>query len=107
MEILLRRKKEAEKEGRKVVFTLDKSVLPTATISNALMKVAGRTQLNRHVTSHSARKGAATEAVLAGVPLTVVKSMGHWMQIDTLEKYIGDTIRRQVALLPFIAGVSI
>ena len=100
-EILRKRQKEAMKNGRNRVFTRSEKKdvgLLTSSITKTLMALAERCKMGRHITSHSARKGAATEAVLAGVPLVVVKAMGYWTQLDTLEKYIGDTIRQQVAL---------
>ena len=71
------------------------------------MKLAEKCDFNIHVTAHSARKGAATEAILAGVPLVVIKALGYWSQLDTLEKYVGDSGRRQVGLLPILAGAPI
>ena len=107
--ILKERRRKAESEGRTYIFTQSKkadSVVRTSTITNALTNLAEKCNIGRRITAHSARKGAAAEAILAGIPVEVVKAMGCWTQIDTLEKYIGDTVRRQVALLPFLAGGS-
>ena len=107
--MLRKREEEAGKEGKTFVFTLSKesdSVIRTNVITKALMELALKCGLKGHITAHSARKGAAAEAILAGIPPVVVKAMGYWAQIDTLEKYIGDTVRRQVALLPVLAGGS-
>ena len=48
------------------------------------------------------QKRAATEVVLAGIPLVVIEAMGYRAQLDTLEIYIGETIRQQVVLLPIL-----
>ena len=85
---------------------LSNEPMETGTISNALTRLATKCGLKVHVTAHSGRKGAATEAVLAGVPLVVIKAMGYWSQVDTLEKYIGDSVRKQVGLLSILAGGS-
>lgn len=80
------------------MFTLTKE---TDVITKTLMEVALKWGLSGHTTAHPARKGAAAEAILAGIPPVVVKAMGYWAQVDTLEKYIGETVRRQVALVVY------
>ena len=103
-------KKVQRSEGRRKEVCVwlrenDENSIKTSTITNSLTSLAEKCGIYRHVTAHSARKGAAAEAMLAEIPLVVVKAMGHWSQVDTLEKYIGESIRRQVGLLPILAGL--
>lgn len=70
-----------------------------------LLSPSERCEMERYITPHSARKCAATEAVLAGIQLIITKAMGYWVQLDILEKYVGGIIGQQVTLLLILAEV--
>lgn len=100
VDILRKYKEEAIKQGRKHLFKGLRGKPPeTHEITMLLKKVTGKLKISNRITSHSARKGAAVEAVLAGVPLPVVQALGDWKDINSLQVYIGDSIRRCTALL--------
>ena len=94
---------EARAKGRRGLFC-DKDNKPptTALITAHLKRLSARLGLNIRISSHSARKGAAVEAVLAGVPLPVVQALGGWKDINTLQAYIGEALRRTVPWLEII-----
>ena len=66
----------------------------TQSVRSALVKLGIRIR----VTAHSGRKGTAEELVLAGLPMVVVQSFGGCNNLATLERYIGEAIRKNVAL---------
>lgn len=102
-ERLERRRKEAMKKGRLLLFPgRSGKPLATATVTRHLKKLARRLGVEGRISSHSARKGAAIEAVLAGVPLPVVQALGGWKDINTLQAYIGEGLRRSVPLLDIL-----
>ena len=98
---MLRKYKEAAiKQGKTYLFEGNKGKPPeTPEITRLLKRITKKLSINERITSHSARKGAAVEAVLAGVPLPVVQALGDWKDINSLQAYIGDSIRRSTALL--------
>lgn len=102
-EKLARYREEARKQGRKTVF-IGKSGGPpeTATITRHLKKLGKKVNCGTRLTSHSARKGAAVEAVLNGVPIPVVQALGGWKDLNSLQAYIGEAIRRTTPLLEML-----
>ena len=100
VDILRKYKEEAIEQGRRNLFKGIKGKPPeTPEITRMLKKVTDKLKMDERITSHSARKGAAVEAVLAGVPLPVIQALGDWKDINSLQSYIGDSIRKSTALL--------
>lgn len=100
---LARWREEAAKQGRTGIFANKQGVYPTtATITRRLKKVSSKVGIRTRVTAHSARKGAAVEAVLAGVPLPVIQALGGWKDLNTLQAYIGESVRRSTPLLEIL-----
>ena len=107
--ILSVRRKDAIRNNREHLFATREGEIPASTqqITTALRRLTNKLNLSVHVTAHSARKGAATEALLRGVPLVIIKSWGGWARVDTLEAYLGKTIRERLPVLrTFIKGGS-
>ena len=106
-ERLRKRREEADRKGRKSLFP-GKGGHPvaTSTITARIKRLAKRFGIKGRISSHSARKGAAVEAVLAGVPLPVVQALGGWRDLNTLQAYIGEGLRRNVPLLDILRGNS-
>lgn len=100
VDILRKYKEEAIEQGRRNLFKGIKGKPPeTPEITRMLKKVTDKLKMDERITSHSARKGAAVEAVLAGVPFPVIQALGDWKDINSLQSYIGDSIRKSTALL--------
>lgn len=100
---LARWREEAAKQGKTGIFTNRQGVYPTtATITRRLKKVTEKVGVKTRVTAHSARKGAAVEAVLAGVPMPVIQALGGWKDLNTLQAYIGESVRRSTPLLEIL-----
>lgn len=99
-ERLRKRREEALARGSKVLFP-DRNGRPLSTgmVTIHLKRLARKLGVTGRISSHSARKGAAVEAVLAGVPLPVVQALGGWKDLNTLQAYIGEGLRRTVPLL--------
>ena len=70
----------------------------SSTVSTNLRSALRKLGMNIRVTSHSARKGSALEALLAGVPLIAIQAFGGWRDLATLERYVGDAVRRNIAV---------
>ena len=87
-------KRVAIKRGKKGLFW-NKNNKPVGTpqVSWQLKRVAAKVGYKERISAHSARKGAAVEAVLAGIPLPVVQALGAWKDINSLQAYIGDALR--------------
>lgn len=102
----LRMQREAAaKQGRTGVFADMKGRIPTtATITRRLKEVARKVGIEARITAHSARKGAAVEALLAGVPLPVIQALGGWRSLDTLQAYVGEALRRTTPLMDILEG---
>ena len=62
--------------------------------------------LPQRVTCHSARKRAAIEAVLAGLPVPVVQTYGVWGNASSLEKHVGETLRQRFPFLRTLAAAA-
>ena len=102
VKFLKERRKRAVEKGKKFLFRASDRMdtgMTTDVISNALKDLAGKMGLELRVTAHSARKGAATEAILKGIPDSVVMALGVWKQADSLQNYVADSIRTQSPLL--------
>lgn len=98
---LARRREEARREGREGVFTSKRGKVPTtATITRRLKQVTKKVGINARVTAHSARK----EALLKGVPVPVIQALGGWKDLNTLQAYIGEAIRRNAPLMDILEG---
>lgn len=96
-EILARHKRQARENGKKLIFGDEDDKPPTtAEVTIYLKRLSARLGVDKRISAHSARKGAAVEAVLAGVPLPVVQALGGWRDINTLQAYIGEALRRTV-----------
>ena len=95
----MRYREEARRRGRRCLFVgaRDHPVV-TASVTRKLRKLGKRLGGGLRITAHSARKGAAVEAVLAGTPLPIVQALGGWANINTLQAYIGEAIRRTTSL---------
>lgn len=102
-DILREYRRRAVEQGRARLFVgRDGEVPSTAAITRGLKKASRRLGFTQRITSHSARKGAAVEAILAGVPLPVVQALGAWRDINSLQAYIGESVRRSTALLSIL-----
>ena len=99
-EILRQYRERARTRGKTCLFRGKSGKPPeTATITRHLKSVTRKLGVDIRVTSHGARKGAAVEAVLAGIPLPVVQAIGGWSDINTMQAYIGEALRRAVPWL--------
>lgn len=102
-EILEIKRKNAIRNKKNYVFRLGKDIeIPTGRISNLLMSLAKRLGVKMHITAHSARKTMASLAILKGVPIPVIKSWGLWASVDSLESYVGPSIRRLMPIIPLV-----
>lgn len=101
--ILKRRRREAIRKGKKFIFRMkeDKNIR-TGTISNLLKSLGRRLGFSLHISAHSARKSMAAWGTLQGIPIPIIKAWGLWRRADSLEAYIGPTIRRQMPLLSIV-----
>ena len=89
----------AKKEG-------EKATLSSSTVSKKLKEVMMKLNLDRRVTAHSGRKGAAVQALLQGVPVVAIQSFGAWKDLRTLEVYVGEALRRSIALGDLLAPIN-
>ena len=53
-----------------------------------------------NLTSHSFRRGGASAAANAGVPLEIVRDYGHWRSTDTVAKHYVQYNRATLAAVP-------
>lgn len=106
-DMLWRRREEARRGGFRFVFRSGGDKPPsTASSTGHLRDVTRRLGIPARVTAHSARKGAAVEALLAGTPLPVIQALGGWRDINTLQAYIGEAVRRTTSLLHNLEGTG-
>lgn len=104
-EILRDHREAARRKGRVWMFTGKGDNPPeTSTITRRLKELATKLGANIRISAHAARKGAAVEAVLAGIPLPVVQALGTWQDINTLQAYIGEAVRRATPWMEITAG---
>lgn len=90
----------AMKRGKTYLFRGHSRKPPeTAAVTRLLRSTSTKLGMRERITSHSARKGAAVEALLAGVPLPVIQALGAWRDINSLQAYVGDSVRRSTGLL--------
>ena len=107
--ILKWRRECAIREHKKYLFTMKEngdSPVTTQQVTSALKGLTRKFGMKERITAHSARKGAAVEVLFAGAPLVAIKAWGVWSQLDSLEAYLGKTIRQQVPVLQFIAAAA-
>ena len=98
-------REEAIQGGRRCLFVGAGGEPPTTSAITSHLKKLGRKLGSRtRLTAHSARKGAAVEAVLSGVPLPVIQALGGWSDVNTLQAYIGEAIRRSISVEEVITG---
>lgn len=100
-------RREAVKQGRERLFVGTRGKpLTTSLITARLKRLGKRLGCETRLTAHSARKGAAVEAVLAGTPLPVLQALGGWSDINSLQAYVGEAIRRTVSLFEVLRARS-
>ena len=103
--ILAERRREAIREGKTYLFAWgeDNDLPPeTSQLSSALKSATFKLGVDKRITAHSARKGAAVELLLNGTPIPVIRAWGIWAQLESLEAYLGRTLREEVPLLQFM-----
>lgn len=106
-ERLVLHRERARREGRTYLFVGRHDKPPeTAAITAHLRRLCERLGCEARITSHSARKGAAVEALRAGVPLPVIQALGAWKDGDSMQAYIGEAVRRSTSLLDILGEVT-
>ena len=70
-------------------------VMDSKEATHGLQLLVKHLKLPYRVSSHSARKGAATEAVLAGLPPVAIQAYGLWKEAGALQKYVGEALRQR------------
>lgn len=102
-ERLVHYRRQAIRRGKKSLFRgRNNKVLETATITSYLRRLSRKLGCGARITSHSARKGAAVEALKAGVPLPVIQALGAWKDQNSMQAYIGEAVRRSTSLMEVI-----
>ena len=97
VEILKKRRERALLLSRHLLFSKQESKdspLIAADVTAALKRVARKVRMNCNITSHSGRKGAAVAALVAGVPIVVIQSLGLWKCLDSLQAYLGRAVEK-------------
>ena len=105
VDLLRKQREEAILYGRKLLYSArpDTDIpLTSSDITQTLKRITNKLQLKCRITAHSSRKGAAVAALLAGVPLVIIQSLGVWKCIDSLQAYVGKTIREEFCVLDFL-----
>lgn len=98
-------RERAERRGTRNLFEGTKGRPPeTASITSLLGRLGKKLGLEARITSHSARKGAAVEALKAGVPLPIIQALGAWKDANSMQAYIGEAVRRSTALMDLLKG---
>lgn len=108
--ILTGRREEAIIRGRKHLLSWTKdgdSPPETHQITSALKTALRKLGIRKRITAHSARKGAAVELLLNGAPIAVIRAWGIWAQLESLEAYLGRTIREEVSVLRFMPWAAL
>ena len=102
--ILIRKRREAVRARRDLLFAGPKlGKAPKATeVTHALRSLTMRMGWRRRISSHSARRGAAVAAVMAGLPLHIVQAFGAWKSADTVQIYVAEAIRNEYCFLELL-----
>lgn len=103
--VLIGRRRRALLEGTKLIFivsTGQKEPLTSAAVTAALKQLSKKTGMSARITAHSARKGSAVAALVAGVPVVVIQSLGLWACVDSLQAYLGRAVRERFNVLELI-----
>lgn len=102
-ETLAAHRKRAASLGRSLLFPgPDGAPRPTRDVSAALKAAAAALGFEGRVSAHSARKGAALEALFAGAPIPVIQAYGGWASSDTLQFYLAEAVRRSTSVLQVV-----
>ena len=104
-DMLFRYRELAVQEGRRKLFTgRDGKGLKTPTISIRLKNAAQKLGFSIRLSAHSARKGAAVEAASRGIPFPVLQALGAWQNMDSVQSYIGEALRKTTPLMSLLKG---
>lgn len=104
-EILRRRRERAALNGGDLLFTAEESgstVLTSSEVTKDLKRLMRSIGMNRRVTAHSGRKGAAVTALLAGVPVPAIQALGAWKREDSLQAYLAKSVREQFSVMELV-----
>lgn len=104
--ILKRRRELAILLGNDFLFLTCANAPPltSSEVTNTLKRLTGKLNMNCRITAHSGRKGAAVAALMAGVPIPIIQSLGLWQCQDSLQAYLGKAIRDQFCALDFLSS---
>lgn len=103
--VLQRQRAEAILQGRTLLYSgqTGRDIPVTSSeVTHALRRVTKKLKMLCRITAHSGRKGAAVAALLAGVPLVVIQSLGLWRCVDSLQAYLGESLRQEFCVLDFL-----
>lgn len=102
--ILRRARRKAILANRSHLFfnNVNQSNIETINVTNALKGLTRKMGWRKRITAHSARRGAAVEALMAGIPPLIIQSWGAWSDINTMQIYIGEAAREQYGLLQLL-----
>ena len=107
--IVLMRRAEALEKGRVHLFPSTRQAgeaMSSKEATSGLQLLCRHCAVPQRITSHSARKGAATEAILAGLPMVVVQAIGLWKQAGSVEKYVGEVLRQSYPFLRVLSAAA-
>lgn len=91
--------------SRNLLFSKEESVdspITSTEVTAELKRVVRKVHVKCKITSHSGRKGAAVAALIAGVPIVVIQSLGLWKCLDSLQAYLGRALREQFCVLDLL-----
>lgn len=103
--VLKERRMNAKRYARSLLFSCSDTEdlqFTSAEVTKALKRVAKKVQLRCKLTSHSARKGAAVAALVAGVPIAVIQALGAWKCLESMQSYLGRAIRENYGILEIL-----
>ena len=96
-------RENAKKQGKAHLFVETKGKPPeTSVITSHLRRLTKRLGIRERITSHSARKGVAVEALKAGVPLSIIQALDAWKDPNSMQAYIWEAVRRSVSLIELL-----
>lgn len=106
--ILKRRRREAQLMGYNYLFNRggEDSPIKTEEVSKVLGVLAKKLGIGKKVSAHSARKGAAVDMLLLGIPVVIIKAWGTWARLDTLENYVGRAVREEISPSDFMNAAA-